>query len=77
MTKKLRFFLARARPLKLLHIGAEVALRKILGYVTLNGYVKIVQKGDPLGRQGVESLRGGGLNREITSISIFFSIFRI
>ena len=40
---------------KLVYIGAERAFRKVLGYVTKNGYLKIVQRGDTLGRQGVES----------------------
>ena len=39
-------FLARAPSSKLLYIGA----------ITKNGYLKIVQRGDHLGRQGAESL---------------------
>ena len=50
-------FLARASPSKLEYNGA---FRNFLGSVTKNGYLKMVQSGDPLGRQGVESLGGGG-----------------
>ena len=50
-TKTSRFFGARS------HLK-KCAFRKILGSVTKNGYFKIVQRGDPLGRQGIESLRG-------------------
>ena len=49
--------LARAPPSKLVYIGAKGAFRKFLGSVTKNGYFKIVQKGDSLGWQRVESLR--------------------
>ena len=35
-------------------------MRKFLGSVTKYGYLKIVQRWDPLGQQGVEYLRGGG-----------------
>ena len=35
------------------YFGAKGAFRKILGSVTKNGYLKIVQRGDPLGRQGL------------------------
>ena len=40
-------------PLKLIYIGAEGAYRKLLGSLTKDGYLK---RGNPLGRQGVESL---------------------
>ena len=50
LTKKLRFFSARALPSKLVCSGAKGALRKILGSVTKNGYLKIVQRA-LLGRQ--------------------------
>ena len=53
--------MARAPPLKQVYIGAKGAFRKFLGSVTKYGYLKIVQRGDPLGRQAFESLRGGGV----------------
>ena len=55
LTKKLPFS-ARAPPSKLVYIDAEGAFRKNLGSVTKTGYLKIIQRGDPLGRQGVEFL---------------------
>ena len=55
-TKKSRFFGARS-PSKLAFFGAKAPLEKLRGSVSQNGYLKIVQKGDPLGRQGVKSLR--------------------
>ena len=58
-TKKSRF-LARAPPSKLVQIDAEGAFRKVLRSVGQNGYLKIVQRGDPLDLEGAESLRGGG-----------------
>ena len=54
-----RFFGARS-PSKLVYIGAQGAFRKNLGSVGKNGFIKKYQRGEPLGRQGVESLRGGG-----------------
>ena len=59
LTKKSRFFGARS-PSKLVYIGAKGAFRKILGSVGQKWISEKVSKGDPLGRQGVESLRGGG-----------------
>ena len=47
-------------PSKLVYISAKRTFRKFLGSVTKYGYLKIVQRGDPLGQQGVESLWGGG-----------------
>ena len=40
----------------------KAPLEKLNGQSAKNGYLKIVQRGDPLGRQEVESLRrlGGG-----------------
>ena len=58
--KKIAFFGARS-PSKLVYIGAQGAFRKILGSVGQKGISEKVSKGDPLGRQGVESLRGGGV----------------
>ena len=61
LTKKLRFFGERS-PLELVYIGA---FENIFGSVNqqytkiVKVYPKIVQRGDPLGQQGVESLRGG------------------
>ena len=56
LTKNSRFFGARS-PSKLADIGAKGASRKLIGSITKNVYWKTVQRGDPLGRQGVESLR--------------------
>ena len=53
-----RVFSARASPSNLVKIGAKGVFRKFLGSVTKYGYLKIVQRGDPLGREGVESLKG-------------------
>ena len=50
--KAKNIFLARATPSKLVYSGADGAFRKLLGSVTKIGYLKIVQRGDPLGRQG-------------------------
>ena len=55
-----KIFSTSAPPSKLVYIGAKCAIRKILGSVAKNGYLKIVPRGGPLGRQGVESLRGDG-----------------
>ena len=49
-------FSARAHPSKLVYIGAKGALKKVWGPSAKNGYLKVVQRGDSLGRQGVESL---------------------
>ena len=38
-------------------MGAKGAFRKILGSITNYGYLKIVQRGDTLGRQGQEALK--------------------
>ena len=54
LTEKSRFFGARS-PSKL------GAFRNFLGTVTKNGYFKILQREDPLGRQGVESSREGNV----------------
>ena len=43
---------------KLVYIGAQGAFRKNLGSVGQKWISEKVPKGDPLGRQGVESLRG-------------------
>ena len=59
LSKKSRFLGARSTS-KLVYIGGEGAFRKILGSITKNGYLKIVQRRDHLGQQGVESLRGKG-----------------
>ena len=48
----------RSLPLK---IGAEGGFRKILGSVSQTLIPQNSTKGDLLGRQGVESLRGGGV----------------
>ena len=55
LTKKLRFFGAPS-PSKLVYFSAKGAFRKVLRSFTKNGCLKLVQRGDPLGRQGVESL---------------------
>ena len=58
--KKIAFFLARA-PLKVsiyVSIGTQGAFRKILGSVGQKWIPKKYQRWDPLGRQGVESLKG-------------------
>ena len=46
-----------------IYCGAQGAFRKINGRSAKNGFLKKYQRGDPLGRQGVESLRGGRLGR--------------
>ena len=53
--------MARAPPSNSVYIGNKRAFRKIVGTSAKSGYLKIVQRGDPLGRQGVESLRRGRL----------------
>ena len=58
MTKN-RVFFWRALPLKVVYIGAQGAFRKNLGWVGQKWISEKVSKGEPLGRQGVESLRGG------------------
>ena len=55
LTKKSHFFWQALPPQKLVYIGAHGAFRKFLGSVAKYGYLKIVQRGDSLGRQGVES----------------------
>ena len=50
--QKIAFFWTRASPSKLVYIGAEGTVRKILRSVTKNGYLKLVQREN--GR-GVES----------------------
>ena len=57
--KKIAFIFGARSPSKLVYIGAKGAFRKILGSIGQNGFLKKYQRGDPLGRQGVESLRGG------------------
>ena len=55
----MRFFGARS-PSKIAYIGAKGSFRKILGSVGQKWISEKVSKGgDPLGRQGVKSLRGG------------------
>ena len=49
-------------PLKLVYTGAEGTFRKFLGSFTKNGYLKTVQRGDPLCLQGVKSLSKGGVS---------------
>ena len=51
---------ARAPLSKFVYIGAKGAFRKTLGSVTKNGYLKILQRGDPLGLQRVKSLKKEG-----------------
>ena len=41
-------------------MAPKAPLEKFSGQSAKSGYLKIVKRGDPLGRQGVESLRGGG-----------------
>ena len=53
-----RVFFGVRSPLK---VSINWRLKKLLGFVTKNGYLKIVQRGDPLGRQGFKSLRGEGV----------------
>ena len=48
----------RAPPQKLVYVGAEGPLGKNLEYLTKKYISLNSTKGDPLGRQGVESLRG-------------------
>ena len=55
INQKIAFFGARS-PLKFSMVGAKGIFRKILSQSAKNGYLKIVQSRDPLGRQGVESL---------------------
>ena len=53
-------FSARAPPSNLVYIGAKGAFRKILKPVIQKWISRNSTKGDPLGQQGVESLRDGG-----------------
>ena len=55
--QKIAFFVARFTS-KLVYIGAKDAFRKILGSVSQKWISQNSTKGDPLGRHGVESLRG-------------------
>ena len=57
--QKIAFFFGARSPSKLVYIGANGAFRKILGSVGQKWISEKVSKGDPLGRQGVESLKGG------------------
>ena len=69
-------------PLKLVYIGGDGAFRKILGSVRQKWKSQNSSKGDPLGRQGVESLRGGGGHNQVRfktehffcNVSIYFFI---
>ena len=58
LTKKSHFFGARS-PSKLVYIRAEGVFSKFLGSVSQKWISQNSTKGDPLGRQGVESLRRG------------------
>ena len=60
LTKKSRFS-ARSPPSKLVYFGAQGALRKNLGSVSQKWISQNSAKGDPLGRHGVEFLRGKGI----------------
>ena len=71
-----RVFSTRAPPSKLVYIGAQGAFRKFLGSMTKNGHLKIVQRGDPLGRKGVESLRIGGEASTLNRPSKFATAFK-
>ena len=57
LTKKSRFFGARC-PSNLVYSGTKGALRKFLGSVGQKWISQNSTKRDPLGRQGVKSLRG-------------------
>ena len=58
LTKKLH-----ARPSNLVYFGAKGAFRQILGSVSQTWISEKSTKGDPLGRQGDESLKKGGAVR--------------
>ena len=69
------FFSARAPPSTLEQI---VAQGKIVGSLTQKRYIsKIVQRGDPLGRHGVESLRGKGVRPRPLKTPLLHSIKNI
>ena len=77
LTKKWRFFGVRS-PSKLVFIGAEGAFRKNLRSVIKKGFLIIVQRGDPLGQQGVKSLiegGGGGVRGKLSSYA--FRLFLV
>ena len=61
--------MARASPQKIVNIGAKGALRKIFGSVGQNGFIKKYQRGDPLGRQGVESLKGASAPAQTSNLT--------
>ena len=46
-------------PLKTSRYWCRRRLRTFVGSITKHGYLKIVERGDPLGRQGVKFLKGG------------------
>ena len=56
LTKK-SLFSVRAPPSKLVYFGTQGTFRKILGLVDQKWISQNSSKGDPLGRQGVKSLR--------------------
>ena len=39
---------------------SDPAIEKFQGPSAKKGILKVVQRGDPLGQQGIESLKGGG-----------------
>ena len=69
---KNRVFSVRDPPSKLVYIGAEGAFKKIKGRPAKNWFLKKYQREDPLGRQWVESLRGGRppLNPPLTATRV-------
>ena len=62
-------FFGTRSPSKLVYIGAKGAFRKILESVGQK-WIKKYQRRDPLGRQGVETLRG----RHFSTLAFFLSI---
>ena len=61
---KIQFFLARASS-KLVYNGAEGAFWTFVESIAKKRYFKIEQRGETLGRQGVESLRGVSASRAL------------
>ena len=52
----MRFFFAPA-PSNLIYIGAQGDFKKVSGSVDKHGDLMIVKRADPLGRQGVKSMK--------------------
>ena len=68
--------------LKKLFLGTVFGQKAVFEHCfwsTKNGFLKKYQRSDPLGRQGVESLRGGGASTGylIQTLILKFNFFRL